>query len=364
MTERHRRGAVIAVCLAALVILGIIYGTWTTVTTLFSPPEVTRSTPVPLLIQRGESTQEIADDLYKKGLIRNPLAFRVWARIKGLDTRLQAGTYALTPGMSVDQIITKLRSGHPDEKRLETIDGWRLEQIGARIQTLGLPGFHEQDFLKYTHHPNLFPDRAKYPVLQHAPSMEGLLFPDTYLIPLGYSTVQVIDVMLNRFDQVTQQSNLVALARKHQLSEYQMVILASIVQREAANDGQMPLIAGIYWKRIYQPSPEIGRLLEADPTVQYARDTDHPPASANGYWKPLTDVGGKIDPANPWNTYDAKHPGWPPTPIASPGLKALQAAASPVATSCYFFLTRPADGSLACAPTYAKFQQLEQQYLH
>lgn len=363
MMGRRGRGSIVAVCLITLVAMGIVYGAWTAVATFFSPPAITQSRPVLLLIQRGESTQVIADDLYKKGLIRSVLAFRIWARIKGLDTRLRAGAYTLTPGMSIDQIIAKLRNGQPDEKRLVIIEGWRLEQIGAQAQTLGLPNFHERDFLNYTRHPDRFPDQAKYPMLQHTTSMEGLLFPDTYLIPLEASTVQVIDSMLDRFNAVTQQHQLAALARQHQISAYQMVILASIVQREAANSGQMPLIAGIYWKRLYQPSPEVGTLLEADPTVQYARDTDHPPSSAANYWKPLTENGVNVDPNSPWNTYNPKHPGWPPTPIASPGLRALKAAATPMQTDCYFFLTKPADGSLVCASSYAKFQQLERQYL-
>lgn len=364
MTERRRRKAIIAVCLVALVAFGIFYSVWNAVTTLFAPPEVTRSAPVALLVRRGESTQEIADDLYTRGLIRNALIFRVWARAKGLDTDLRAGVYTLTPGMTVDQIIEKLQHGRPDEKQLKVVEGWRLEQIGAQIQTLGLPNFREQDFLRYTHHPALFPDRTQYPVLQHASSMEGLLFPDTYSLPLDYNSVNIIDMMLNRFVQIEQKYDLVASAQRHQLSEYQMVILASIVQREAANDGQMPLIAGIYWKRVYQPGPDVGTLLEADPTVQYARDTDHPPASAADYWKPLNDVGGKVDPASPWNTYAPGHSGWPPTPIASPGLTALKAAAEPMQTDCYFFLTKPTDKSLACASSYAQFQELEHRYLH
>lgn len=360
MRNCRSRGGLIAAALAALVVLG---GIWFSVTTLFSPPSSTQHGPVPLVIRRGESTQEIADELVSKGLIRNALAFRVWARVEGLDRHLQAGVYALTPGMGMEQIITRLQSGQPDERRLKIVEGWRLEQIAAQLHTLALPEFSVQDFLRYTHHPEQFPDRDKYQLLQHASSMEGLLFPDTYLIPLNYTTAQVIEIMLNRLTQVVQEEHLAALAHQHQLTEYQMIILASIVQREAANDQQMPLIAGIYWKRLYQPSAEIGARLEADPTVQYARDTDHPPASAGDYWKPLTDTGGKIDPANPWNTYSPHHGGWPPTPIASPGLQALQAAAAPMRTDCYFFLTRPHDGSLACAATYAHFQQMEKQYL-
>ena len=362
--ERRRRGTLIAFCLVGLLVFGLGYGGWTLFTTLFSPPAGGRNQPVSLVIQSGESTQAIADDLYQRGLIRNAQAFRLWARLKGLDRQLQAGAYILTPGMSIDQIVARLQNGRPDEKRLVIIEGWRLEQIGAQVQALGMRNFHEQDFLRYAHHPELFPHQGQYPVLQHAPSMEGLLFPDTYLMPLDASTVRVIDIMLGRLTQVLNQSHLVTLAQAHRMTVYQMITLASIVQREAANKGQMPLIAGIYWKRLFQPSPDVGTLLEADPTVQYARDTDHPPASVADYWKPLTDEGRNIDASSPWNTYSPRHPGLPPTPIASPGLSALLAAASPQQTDCYFFLSKPGDGSLVCAATYARFQQLEQQYLH
>jgi len=359
--RRRGRGAIIAVFLAVLVIFGLIYGAWTAISTVFGPPTTSQSSQVPLVIQNGESTQQIADELHKDGLINNSLAFRIWARVKGLDTHLEAGAYLLTPGMSIDQIIAKLQNGLPNAKRLAVIDGWRLEQIAHQASTLGLRNFNEQQFLTYTHHPNQFPDRTKFPILQNAPTMEGLLFPDTYFVPVDYNTVQVIDLMLNHMRQVLQQHHLVALAQQHQLTEYQMLILASIVQREALNVQQMPLIAGIYWKRLNQPSPEIGTRLEADPTVQYARDTDNPPASVADYWKPLTDKAGNIDPDSLWNTY--QHAGWPPTPIASSNLRALEAAASPQKTDCYFFLNKKADGSLACTTTYAQFLQLEQKDL-
>jgi UPF0755 protein len=357
MTRKRGRGAIIGVFLTALVIFGIIYGAWSTITTVFAPPVATHSGPITLAVKEGETTAQIADDLYAHSLIRNPLAFRIWARVKGLDTQLHAGAYILTPGMSIDRIVAKLLQQQPDEKRLAVIDGWRLEQIAAQTAALGLVNVNSQDFSKYIHHPDQFPDRARYAFLQKAPSMEGLLFPDTYLIPLNYNTVQVIDLMLDEFTRVVQQYNLAPQAQQHQLALYTMVVLASIVQREAANTGQMPLIAGIYWKRINQPSLDVGGpLLAADPTVQYARDSDKPPTTANGYWGPLDNTGGQVDPGSRWNTYT--HQGWPPTPIASPGLDALKAAASPAQTNCYYFFSKQ-DGSLVCAPTYAQILQKE-----
>jgi UPF0755 protein len=360
MKLKRGRGAMIAVFIIAIVVFGGIYTAWNTVTDVFLPPSTSQTRQVPLVVQNGETADQVANDLYAKGLIRNPLAFRIWARIKGLDTSLEAGAYNLTPNMTIDQIIARLQNGQPDEKRLAVIDGFRIEQIAANAKGAGLPNFNEQDFLNYTHHPDQFPDAAKFQtLLKGAPNMEGLLFPDTYLIPVNYNTVQVIDLMLNEMQQAIQQNNLVAKAQQHQLSEYQMIILASVVQREASNVGQMGLIAGIYWNRVETQNPETVGTMGSDPTVEYAIDTDQPPPTKDRphYWVNLGDYGtGKtVDTDSLWNTYT--HAGFPPSPISSPNLAALKAAASPTSTKCYFFFTNPKDGSLVCDATQAQFNQ-------
>ncbi len=358
--RKRGRGAMIAVFLVALVVFGAIWSVWSIATTIFEPPTNTSNHTITLTIQQGESTQQIADDLQNKGLIRSALTFRLWARIKGLDKTLEAGVYILTPGMTIDQIIARLQNGQPDEKQLVVIEGDRLEQIASIVDQTGLQRFNKQQFLQYVKNPQAFPDRANYPILQQIPqgqSMEGLLFPDTYQMPTSYDTVKIIDHMLDNFTQQVQSHGLVAQAQKRGLTEYQMVILASIVQREVRFAGDMPQVASVYWNRIEKPNAETRGLLGADPTVQYARDTDNPPAS---YWQPLQDVGGKVAPKSPWNTYNT--PGWPPTPIASPGLQALLAAASPAQTNYYFFLSKK-DGHNVYEATYAQFLQDQHQYL-
>jgi UPF0755 protein len=362
MKKKRGRGGIIAVVLVTIAIFGVIWGGWSAVTDLFLAPASNQSKQITLIVSEGETAKQVADDLYSKGLIRNSLAFSIWARIKGLDRYLKAGVYNLTTNMTIDQIIARLQNGQPDGKRLAVIDGFRIEQIVSKAQAAGLSNFSEQDFLNYTHHPDQFPDRAKYPILQNASSMEGLLYPDTYIIPINSNTVQIIDMMLDEFTQAVQQNDLVTLANQHKLKEYDMITLASIVQREASNTEDMPLIAGIYWNRIEKPSPEIGPYLQSDPTVEYARDTDTPPPNGK-YWVDLNEsgTGPTVDPTSHWNTYT--FPGWPPTPISSPNLLALMAAASPASTDCYYFLSKPSDGRVVCAKTYAGFQQLVQQYL-
>lgn len=360
MMRKRGQGAIIAVFLVAIVIFGVMWESWNIVSTVFDPPATGQAQPVALTIQSRETIQQLADDLYKRGLIRSSLAFIIWARVKGLDHTLQPGVYRLQPGMTADGIISRLNEP-PESRNILVKDGMRLEEIAQQGNKAGLSGFNEQDFLSWTHHPDTFPDAANYPILKGKKSMEGLLFPDTYVLPVNDNTTQIVDVMLDEMVRAIQKNDLVALAQKHRLDEYHLLILASIVQREAGSSTQMPLIAGIYWNRIFAPTSETRSFMDADPTVQYASDTGNPPSAQSRYWTPLKDVGGNVDPTSPWNTY--RFVGWPPTPVSSPNLKALLAAASPQQTSCYYFLTMK-NGDLVCAKTLAEFQQLEAKYLN
>src|SRR5438105_4166143 len=279
MKRRSTSGAIIAVLLLGLLIFGIVYYAWNTVTSIFQPVDAAgQGRVIAIQIRKGESTAQIADDLQAKGLIRNALAFRLWARIKGLDAQLQAGGYNhLNTSMTISDIIDQLLTASPDVIYVSIPEGYRIEQIARAFAEAGLVRFNEQDFLKYALHPGQFPDAGKYLVLKLIPqghSMEGLLFP-------------------------------------------------------ATND-----TAG---------------LLRADPTVQYARDSEKPPKA---YWLPLADSGKNIATNSPWNTYIFK--GLPPTPICSPGLATLLAAAVPTKSN-YFYFFSTKSGSIVYATTYNEF---------
>ncbi|MGH2481031.1 MAG: endolytic transglycosylase MltG, partial [Ktedonobacteraceae bacterium] len=203
MKRRGPRAAIVAVLLLGLLIFGGVYFTWTTVTDVFQPANSAQPHTVAFVIDNGESGAQIADALQTKGLIRNSLAFRIWAKIKGLDTQLQAGAYNLSPSMTIDQIIAQLLHGQPDAIPVTIVEGWRIAQIADKFAHNDpafppLTKFNEQDFLNYTQHPTRFPDYAKYPVLKAIPAgngMEGLLFPDTYLIPVNATARDVVNIM-------------------------------------------------------------------------------------------------------------------------------------------------------------------------
>jgi len=137
-----------------------------------------------------------------------------------------------------------------------------------------------------------------------------------------------------------------------------MVILASIVEREVIFDADRPGVAGVYWNRVYIPGNDSAGFLDADPTVQYARDSQ---PGTKTYWAPLNDKGMNIAPNSPWNTYT--HQYWPTTAICSPSLADLQAAASPPQHSGIFYFLVKKDGHIVYAKNYQQFLQEQQQYL-
>jgi UPF0755 protein len=364
---RRRSGsrvAVISVLLLGIIIFGLVYYVWNTTTAIFQPVS-TSTQPIPFEITKGETTAQIADNLQAKGLIRNALAFRVWARIKGLDTRLQAGIYKkLTPDMTISQVIDQLLDAQPDAIRVIIPEGWRLEQIAQQFANSDLIKFNTSDFLRYTKRINQFPDAARYPILKQVPAgqntMEGLLFPASYEVPVDGTARDVVNMMLQAMSNTVQHNQLENLARQHQMNLYTMLILASIVEREAGTNADRPGIASVYWNRVYRRNSETNGLLQADPTVQYALDTLSPPQPPKKYWAPLPAAGADSAPNSPWNTYTQV--GFPPTPICSPGLASMQAAASPPITGYYYFLSKR-DGTSVFAKTLAEFQQDEHQYL-
>jgi len=357
MKRRSARGAIIAVILLGFLIFGLVYFAWNTAAAIFQPVDAPRQgRDIPIQIHTGETTTVLANDLQAKGLIRNALAFRLWARIKGLDVQLPGGEYNhLNTSMTISDIIDQLLTTSPDAVYVTIPEGYRIEQIARAFAEAGLVKFNQQDFLKYALHPNKFPDASKYPILKLIPrghSMEGLLFPATYDIPIDGTTGDVLNRMLTAFDDYAQKYGLVATARAHGVNEYQMVILASIIQREILHSSDAPGVAGVYWNRAFSTvHNDTAGFLGADPTVQYARDTENPPKE---YWLPLAGTGKNIAPNSPWNTYTFK--GLPPTPICSPGLATLQAAASP-AKSNYFYFFNTKSGSVVYATTYNEFLQ-------
>ncbi len=274
-------------------------------------------------IAPGESATGVIGRLWERGLISDSVAFRTYLQYKGLDTGLQAGTYTLSPALAPVEIAQRLQDATPEAVDFTILAGWRLEEVAEALPTSGL-AVGTDSFLRAARYPD-FPHPLEGS-LPPAASLEGFLLPGTYTIPRDTdSPVALLLHFLNNFEaQVTPEIR--SGLENQGLSLYEGVTLASIVQREAVVEEEMPLIASVFLNRLHR-----GMRLESDPTVQYAAGYD---AARGGWWPvPLTSQDLHLD--SPYNTY--RIAGLPPGPIANPGLPAIRAVAFPAQTPYLYF---------------------------
>jgi UPF0755 protein len=321
-------------------------------------PAAASGDPTEFIIEPGESTGSIATRLREEGLISQPAVFRLLARSRDLDDKLQAGRYILSPTMTMSEILIALQSSRVADIQVTIPEGLRIEEIAAIIEAAGLVG--AEDFLNVARDGDRF--RDAYFLLGSLPpgaSLEGYLFPDTYRFAPSAGAEEIVGVLLSRF--VEQYGTIERDVRVPDVTVHQIVTMASIVQREAAVVAEMPTISAVFWNRLKpENAPDFGGgQLGADPTVQYALGYS---ALENTWWRrELTFTDLQVD--SPYNT--RLRPGLPPGPIANPGLAAMRAAAQPDETAPYLFFVADCakDGSHNFAVTLAEHQQFEAEWL-
>jgi len=277
------------------------------------------------VIRPGESVVSISNRLEQTGLIRRASTFRAYLLWTGLDTVIQSGTYRLSPAQTGRDIAQTLKSTTLTEVTFTVLPGWRMEEIAAALPTSGLE-FTPEAFLAAAAAPAISLD-----LIPAGVSAEGFLYPDTYILPRTTTADRLVSILFQGFTSHLPAETLAAYAG-HGLTVYQAVTLASIIQREAMVEDEMPLIASVFYNRL-----AIGMKLQTDPTVQYALGYN---AAQGTWWTPLRMDDLQFD--SPYNTY--LYPGLSPGPISNPGLAALAAVANPAQTTYYFFQAR-CDGS-------------------
>jgi len=283
-------------------------------------------------VQAGETAGSIADGLVAQGLIENPELFRNYLRYYGLDRQLEAGSYQLSASMTIPQIALTLTEAIPNEITVRVTEGWRREQIAESIAHQVEIPFSSNDFLAATGAGAPVPPELAA-IIPPNTSLEGFLFPDTYRLATDATAADLVSKMARNFDgKVTSQMRTDVANTGFTL--YQLITLASIVEREAAVAEERPIIASVYFNRLRQ-----GLKLEADPTVQYAMGYQ----SATGQWWNLNlNQSDYISVDSPYNTY--LYIGLPPGPIANPGLDSIRAVIYPAQTN-YLFFRAACDGS-------------------
>jgi UPF0755 protein len=267
-----------------------------------------------VIVEPGSDLVDIAQLLEKKGLVVSQLKFRLIARIFGLDKKIQAGEYLLSPDMTPAQIINIVTKGRVYLHRLVIPEGFNLKQIAATVEKAGFA--NTDDFLKVTHDPKLL---AHFHI--KAASMEGYLFPDTYLFAKGATTKKIIATMIAHFHQQFK-PEWIKRAQELGFSVHEIVTLASIIEKETGNPIERKTISSVFHNRLKKKMR-----LETDPTVIYG---------IKGYDGNITRKHLKT--WTPYNTYMIR--GLPPGPIASPGAASIEAALYPAKTDYLYFVSK------------------------
>lgn len=254
-----------------------------------------------IVVNLNTSEAELIPKLKEQGYIRSEWAFKFVLKIKKWQGKIKPGGYEVSKGMNAWQLADILVN-KPFQKWVVIQEGLRKEEIAEKLQEkLNWPESKKNEFI--------------------AESKEGYLFPDTYLFDLDYSGKEAAKKMESQFNEKV--AELFIEAKKNNIKNDTLIVLASIIQREAANEKEMPLIAGVIWNRWLKGMP-----FQIDATVQYVL------GEPGNWWKKIKPEDYKID--SPYNTYINK--GRPPAPISNPGLEAIKAVLNPEETEYLYYL--------------------------
>jgi len=293
-------------------------------------------------IPYGSSVYKVSKILKKNKIIKNETFFILAVKIMGYEKKLQAGKFNLKTDINNFQLIKKLVYGNESLVKVTVLEGWSLNQISEDIEKKF--GIKQMDFLRVSRHPQFL---KKLGIA--AKSLEGYLFPETYLFSEAVSPESIIETMVFQFRR-NFSTNFKNRMQEIDFNEIEVITLASIIEGEAIFDIERSKISSVYHNRLKK-----GMKLQADPTIQYI--IEGPP-------RRLLNKDLKIE--SPYNTY--LNYGLPPGPINNPGLQSIKAALYPSETDLLYFVAK-GDGYHTFSKTEkehriakAKFQKVRKKH--
>jgi UPF0755 protein len=294
-----------------------------------------------LEVPEGSGTAQIASLLEENQLIKSGFVFRLRSKISGYDGEFKAGTYIFSQNMAMKDIMKIIMGGRSIGETFQLIEGLSINQIASSLEYQGI--VDADAFLEEAQNGEF--DYAFMKYLPDGPNrLEGFLFPDQYEAPIDADAHQIIDIMLNQFDKVFPEADY-EKAEELGLDVYDVVIVASLIEREVREDSERPKVASVVYNRL-----DLGMKLEFCSTVQYI--LGEPQAV-------LSIADTQI--ASPYNTY--LNAGLPPGPICSPGEAAINAALNPEDTTYLYFVLKSGDATTHnFSSTYAEFLKDKEAY--
>lgn len=329
-----------------IVILGFIASAWL-VLQILNPVRLDATS---FAISPGQGVNQISHNLGEAGIIRSSFAFETYVFIKGIQSQFQAGDYQLPSVVNMKRLTEILTQGQlVEEWQLKVIEGYTLKDIAFVLENQGR--FQAAELMAATglgQPGNQFSlDISSYDFLDDKPdsaNLEGYLFPDTYRF-FAYSTIDdIVRKLLNNFDKKLTPA-MRAEIKAQDKTIFDVLTMASIIEREVRSDADRAIVSGIFWKRL-----DIGMALQADSTINYLTGKKTPSVSSDDL---------AID--SLYNTY--KYPGLPPGPISNPGLASIQAAIYPEESDFWYFLTDK-EGNVRYAEDFDGHQENRQNYLN
>jgi UPF0755 protein len=304
-------------------------------------------------VSRGEKAKDITFELANQKLINDPYPILLYLFLSGDYKNIKAGQYLINSKMTGQQIAETLVLGKTSQVKLTIIEGWDLAEIGTYLQDQGFgktSTFYSvvgQPATAYGQNSLSASILNQFDFLKSKPnsaSLEGYIFPDTYYVQSGSTIEDVVTKILQNFGNklTTQMQNDIQSQGK---SIYQIITMASIIEKEVKSLNDKKIVSGVLWKRL-----SIGQPLQADATVLYALQMQ----SADKVYKKYTEVD------SPYNTY--KYKGLPFGPISNPGLDSIIAAIYPTQTSYWYYLSKP-DGTTVFSKTLEEHNIAKAKYL-
>jgi UPF0755 protein len=335
----HRNwGLIVSLAVVALILISIISGyIWFQIQ--LSPAGSDKHQYIKIKIAENSTSSQISQQLQDKKIIRSAFVFDIYVKLSDKGSKLQAGTYRLSPADSTTQIIDHFTKGSVDQYEITFYPGATLvdntdkvnkQDVTTVLKKAGYTEAEITDGLSDTY--DTASDKALFSGKSAGTDLEGYIYGDTYSVGDGASVHDIVQRALDRFYGVIKSSNLIVRFDTHKLNLYQGITLASIVQREASTASDQAQVAQVFYSRL-----AAGMMLGSDVTYQYIADK--------------TGVARDPNLDSPYNT--RRFAGLPPGPISSPGLSALQAVASPASGDYLFFLAGD-DGVMYYAHTSAE----------
>ncbi len=269
---------------------------------------------VEIEIPKGTTFRQTVEILYNKKLIRDKNVLLLIGRLTNAEKKIKAGYYLIQNSMSTLEIFKKIVKGQIIEYEIKILEGDSLLEIAEKLSESDI--IKKEDFFKLSKDHDFL---AAYNI--YAPSIEGYIFPDTYLIPKGIRPEDAIGLMINRMRE-KYSDKLLSRTAELGISENEVLTLASIIEKEAVLNSERPLISGVYHNRLKKKM-----YLQADPTVLYGIKSSKEKITKS-------DLSRKT----PYNTYAFK--GLPPGPIASPGMESIVAALYPADVPYLYFVSK------------------------